>query len=326
MLKRSTLLLVALLTVSMAKAQDVSVSAAFDSTQILLGDQIHFNITVDQPSDLRLKIPFFKDTITRNFEILSGPSVDTVSLTRGRIRIIEKYLVTSFDSGYYRLDPVYAEVINQQGIKRFYSGYPVIKVTRARIAPPDTSMKIFDIVRPYRAPVTLGEVVPWILVAFLTAILIYAAVRLLRLLRKEKHPLYEPQTKDPAHVIAFRELEHLKSENLWQKGETKRYYTRLTEILRQYLEDRFGVFSLELTTSETLEALLKSGFKKDESYNLLRNVLTGADLVKFAKYKPDSDENEISFDNSWSFVSATRLVENMETVNAENIEKSGGTT
>ncbi|MBK7480262.1 MAG: hypothetical protein IPI69_11465 [Bacteroidales bacterium] len=98
--------------------------------------------------------------------------------------------------------------------------------------------------------------------------------------------------KEPAHVIAFRELELLRDEQLWQKGETKRYYTRLTEIIRQYLENRYGVNSLELTTSETLEALLKTGFKKNELYKRLRSVLNQADLVKFAKYKPDPVEND----------------------------------
>jgi hypothetical protein len=99
---------------------------------------------------------------------------------------------------------------------------------------------------------------------------------------------------------------------LWQKGEAKKYYTRLTEIIRQYLENRFQVYSLELTTSETLEALVKTGFKKNESYNKLKSVLTGADLVKFAKYKPEPIENKTSFSNSWDFVSATKVIEEVE--------------
>jgi hypothetical protein len=96
---------------------------------------------------------------------------------------------------------------------------------------------------------------------------------------------------------------------LWQKGETKKYYTRLTEILRQYLENRYGILSLELTTSETLEALVKTGFKKDESYKTLKNVLTGADLVKFAKYKPLGGENEQNLDNAYIFVNMTKASE-----------------
>ncbi len=105
-----------------------------------------------------------------------------------------------------------------------------------------------------------------------------------------------------AHEVAFKELERLREEELWQKGEIKKYYTRLTEILRQYLENRFRVYSLEMTTAETLEALVSTGFKKDESYNDLKSVLTGADLVKFAKYNPVSSENEFIFRFPGSFV------------------------
>jgi hypothetical protein len=72
------------------------------------------------------------------------------------------------------------------------------------------------------------------------------------------------------------------------------------------LENRFRVFSLELTTAETLEALIKTGFKKNGSYNQLKIVLTGADLVKFAKYNPEPSENESHFQNSWDFVLATK--------------------
>jgi hypothetical protein len=96
---------------------------------------------------------------------------------------------------------------------------------------------------------------------------------------------------------------------LWQKGAIKTYYTRLTEILRQYLENRFRVFSLELTTDETLDSLIKTGFKKDGSYKLLKTVLTGADLVKFAKHIPEPTENESQYQKSWDFVFTTREIE-----------------
>jgi hypothetical protein len=79
--------------------------------------------------------------------------------------------------------------------------------------------------------------------------------------------------------------------------------------LRQYLENRYNVFSLELTTAETLEALVKTGFKKDGTYTQLKTVLNGADLVKFAKYKPEPEENELHFKNSWDFVLETKTDE-----------------
>jgi hypothetical protein len=292
--------------ISSSIGQEVKVNSSFDSTRIFIGDQIKFTITVDKPSDLKLTIPLLKDTLCKNIEILSGPRSDSSSIQNGRIRIIQKYLITSFDSGLYQVSPVFVEAKNVDGLKRFYSDYTRLKVIRVKIAPADTTAKIFDIIKPYKAPVTIGEVLPWLLIASLFCAATWAAVRFIRKLKKSKTGVEKIIATDPAHVIAFRELEKLKDEKLWEKGEIKKYYTKLTEILRQYLENRFSVFSLELTTAETLETLLKTGFKKDGSFKNLKTVLTGADLVKFAKYTPVPSENESQFQNSWNFVVATK--------------------
>jgi hypothetical protein len=164
---------------------------------------------------------------------------------------------------------------------------------------------------------------PWILLAMLAGLLFWTIKRFGPQLRKKKKEEAQPVVIEPAHVIAFRELERLKEEKLWQAGEVKKY-TRLTEILRQYLENRYGVFSLELTTSETLEALVKTGFRKDETYNTLKSVLNGADLVKFAKYKPEPAENELSFESSRNFVSATREEEPVNEPVTGGIKKEVG--
>ena len=297
------------LFISSSIGQDVNITSSFDTSRIFIGDQIKFSITVDQPSDLRLTIPFFKDTLCKNIEILSGPVVDSSSNKDGRIKIIEKYLITSFDSGLYQIPPVFAEMKNQNGLKRFYSDYSQLEVMRVKIAPADTTAKIYDIIKPYRAPVTIGEVLPWVFLIALFGAIVWVAIRFIRKLKKYKTVVEKAIDPDPAHVIAFRDLEKLREAALWQKGEIKNYYTKLTEILRQYLENRYRVFSLELTTNETLEALIKSGFKKDESYKLLKTILTGADLVKFAKYNPEPSENELHFQNSWNFVLTTKVNE-----------------
>jgi len=287
--------------------QDVKVTAAFDTSRIFIGDQIFYTVTIDQPADLSLNIRPLKDSLCKGIEIMAGPVYDS-SLISDRLRVINRYLVTSFDSGLYQAPPVFAEINTESGIRRFYSDYSSLMVMRVKITPPDTTAKIFDIVMPYRAPLTLGEILPWVLLAGAVAALIWGLIIPLRKLKKTRTETEIVIKQDPAHIIAFRELEKLKEEQLWQKGEVKHYYSRLTEILRQYLENRFGVFSLEMTTSETLAALVKTGFKKDERYSSLKNILSGSDLVKFAKYKPEPSENELHFENSWNFVEYTKVV------------------
>lgn len=302
-----TILLYINLCISGLSGQEVKVSAAFDSARIYIGDQIRFTITVDKPVSYLLSIPVFRDTLQKNIEILNGPSVDTSVLKDGRIRIREKYLITSFDSGFYQVPPVYAEMRSETGIKRFYSDYSNLEVRRVKIAPPAAGLKIFDIIKPYNAPLVIGEILPWVLLFLLVSAAIWYLIRYIRNMRMKRtgeEPVINP---DPAHLIAFRQLEKLKEEKLWQKGEIKKYYTRLTEIIRQYLENRYRIFSMEMTTVETLAELSKSGFREDENYRKLRTILTGADLVKFAKYKPEPSENELHFDYAWEFVKFTTI-------------------
>jgi len=317
---RIYILLLLSINFSAAVSQEVTVEAVFDTSRIYIGDQINYTVTVDQPSGLSLDIATHKDTLLKNIEILSGPVTDTLSLDANRLRITKRYLITSFDSGFYEVPPTYAELTSETGLKRFYSDYSMLEVMRVRIAPSDTTANIYDIVGPYKAPLTAGEVLPWLLFAVLAATLVWVIIRLMRRFRKVKHG-YEPViVKDPAHVIAFRSLEKLKEEKLWQKGEVKKYYSRLTEILRQYLEDRYGVYSLEMTTSETLEELLKTGFRKDDNFQILKTILNGSDLVKFARYKPDPSENDLHFENAWLFVDLTKLHEEIKEELKEEID------
>jgi len=287
--------------------QEIKVTAAFDTSSIFIGDQVNYTVTVEQPSGMVLGLKPVRDTLSKNVEILAGPVTDSTLLSNGRLKFESRYLVTSFDSGRYVIPPFYAEISDVGGIKRFYSDYSFLEVTRVKIAPQDTAAQIFDIIKPYKAPVTIGEILPWILLALVLAALIWGALILFRKLKRSKKEPEKIINPDPAHIIAFRELENLKSEQLWQKGEVKLYYSRLTEIVRKYLENRYNVYSLEMTTSETLEELLRTGFKKDESYSRLRSVLNGADLVKFAKYKPEPSENEHNFNETWQFVEDTRI-------------------
>ena len=289
-------------------AQEVKITAAFDSTRILAGDQIFYTISIDQPSGVNLTTPVFRDTLSKNIEILRGPVIDSADSGNGRLRITEKYLVTSFDSGMYQVAPVYAEVKNPDGLRRYYSDYARLEVMKYRVAPPDSTSRIYDIIEPYKAQLTLREIIKWLIIAMAAAALVWGFFVYMKRFKKGKPGIEEVIIHEPAHIIAFRELERLRDEELWQKGQLKSYYSRLTEILRQYLENRYKVYSLELTTTETLQALVATGFRRDGEYDRLKLVLTTADLVKFAKYIPDSREPEIHYRNSWEFVEATKEI------------------
>ena len=114
--------------------------------------------------------------------------------------------------------------------------------------------------------------------------------------------------KIPAHVIAFGKLEVLKNEKLWQEGKLKQYHSSVTDIIREYIENRYKIQALEQTTEEILWSFRNVAID-EESKTKLKRTLVLADLVKFAKEIPLPNENEMSLTNSYDFINGTKREE-----------------
>ena len=117
----------------------------------------------------------------------------------------------------------------------------------------------------------------------------------------------KPAPKLPPHVIAIKALDELRNRKLWQNGKHKLYYSTLTEILRLYIEGRWAVGALEMTSHEILKALNNVDIKSDSRSNLMEILFT-ADMVKFAKALPEAEENEQLFNYAYYFVENTKSV------------------
>jgi len=141
-------------------------------------------------------------------------------------------------------------------------------------------------------------------------LLVYLLVRFIRRERPPPPPV-------PAHEIAYRELEWLLAQGYTGRGELKEFFFHLSRILREYIENRFGLRAPELTTEEFLEELARKpggqgpagGEIPLEHQRLLREFLERADMVKFAKYLPDQKEIEASFEAAKRFIEATLKTE-----------------
>ncbi|MGM0651141.1 MAG: hypothetical protein ACQES1_11640 [Bacteroidota bacterium] len=183
----------------------------------------------------------------------------------------------------------------------------------------------------YQTPLNLSEILYyiwnfiknnwWWLTALV--ILVLAAVYYFFFYKKDK-PIFRQKVKppEPAHVIAFRELDRIKSEKLWQKNRVKDYYTDLTDVLRHYLENRYDVKAMEKTSNE-ISQLLDEKKLMDENLKMkMQDILHRADFVKFAKSMPLPDENNRSLKQAYEIVEATKEMpqEDVELVEAE-IEK-----
>ncbi len=107
--------------------------------------------------------------------------------------------------------------------------------------------------------------------------------------------------------MALRDLQALRDAELWQKGEIKEYYSRLSDILRRYIDGRYSISSPELTTDETVRMLQKAAVTTPGQMSMVKELLSVSDMVKFAKYLPDSTVHVAFMENAVRFVEETRL-------------------
>ena len=287
------------------RAQDIVARAYLDTTDILIGDQINLNLEFDMPLDYRVLWPFSHDTLTRNVEIVTQTPVDTLINSReNTVSLVQKITITSFDSGYYQLPALRFryQPVDDTGFHELSTMPVYLRVHSMEI---DTTQSIMAIKPPLRAPLTFGEIMPWLLMVLgiiaIAALLVYIISK-----KRKKEPIFtiRPRPVLPPHVMAIQGLESLRQKKLWQSGKVKDYYTQLTDIVRIYIEGRFGVAAVEMTSNEIIEGLKRSGTHR-EAVEGLRQTLTLADLVKFAKATPLPTENDASMDQCINFVETT---------------------
>jgi len=318
-MRRAFTLVAMLLLFTTVYPQDIVVKSSPDTSSILIGDQIGFSVSATIPSGIEASLSTMTDTLTGKIVILGRGDRDTIKSPDGKLTVTDRYLITSFDSGTYSIPPFYAEYISGDSLKRIYSDYSFLRVDRPDITPQDTTDVIFDIVPPLTAPVTFSEIVPWLVIALISLAVIYLLARFLprNPLRKFVRP---PAPVEPAHVIALRELYKLRDEELCQKGEVKEFYSRLSDILRRYIDNRYGIMSPELTTDETVRMLQKAAVTTHDQMSLVKELLSVSDMVKFAKYLPQSEIHERSHKDGIRFVELTRK---SDVTTAENNGKGG---
>ena len=112
---------------------------------------------------------------------------------------------------------------------------------------------------------------------------------------------------DPPHITAIAALIALKHKKLWQQGKVKEYHSVISDILRDYIEGRYTIGAPEMTTPEIINSL--KGILTAKELSKVEDMLSLSDLVKFAKWTPESEQNEEVLDNAYNFIEQTKLIE-----------------
>jgi len=284
-------------------AQLIGVQSVLGSDSMMIGEQVEYTLQVNADMGVDFVLPSIRDTLSSVLEVLSQLSTDTI-VSEGRTVVEQHYLITGFESG-SQIVPSQEVIYSRKGIGDTARSMPLIINIYEPVV--DTTQQIRPIKPPINTPISFKEVLPWA-AAGLGALMIVAVVvwLLLRFIKRKNDPEGNfAKTLEPAHIIAFRELDKLKEEKIWALGEVKHYYTCLTEITRHYLEQQYDIPAMESTTEEILHAFRK--FNPDDPLldEMLKELLELADLVKFAKEDPLPVDNQTNLNNAYLFVQKT---------------------
>lgn len=286
-------------------AQQTLIDVSIDSAAILIGEQTVLHLTVTTDNGKNVIVPIPNDTLITGVEVLNIAKADTTLIDNNRLLIKQDILVTSFDSSLYLLPPF--KVIDQTDT--IYSNQVALKVSTipVNIDKPDEFNDIKDTWDP---PFVLADYYLLIYGVLFACFLICLIGYILKRLRNRQSiiPFKKQEPKLPPFEMAMKELDEIKQQKLWQQGRNKEYYTLLTDTLRKYMVNRFGINAMEMTSGEILE-LIRLESEANSSYNSLKQILELADFVKFAKLHPLPDENELSLMNAYLFVNQTKVVE-----------------
>lgn len=291
-----------LIFVCVRLSAQVTVDVKVDSTDILIGEQVHLTTTVSAGSGQKVEFPAYASgVLTKGVEVLERGDVDTVFLNAGkRVQLRRSYTLTAFDSALYYLPPV--EVLvdgkkyrSQNSIGLKVGTVPVDTVHLNNFSGPHSVVEgIFE---------WNGYLLGWSVLLWVNLILLF----FLLIRYSDRKPVTRRiviQPKTPPHQQAITEIEKMKSDTPSTEETMKQRYMQLTDILRTYIQERFGFNAREMTSSEIIGELLENS--DPSALRELRTLLETADLVKFAKFTTSLNEMDRSLMQAIDFVRTTK--------------------
>jgi hypothetical protein len=269
------------------------VTTSIDSTKKKIGAE--FKLTLKTDVDTLSKVKFPNAKFFGALEVIQSYKIDTVK-NGARYELIKKYGLTQFDSGKYTI-PRIPVLING---KPSFSDSIKVEVNDVKV---DTlKQKMYDIKDIAKVESPLGSWWIYLLILLAIGVIGYFVYKYIK--KRQSQPKVEAIVYTSPIEKATSLLQQLEKKELWQKGEIKNYYSELTDIARNYIEEEIHIPAMESTTSELIEGLRKAAKQQklklsNETVENLEKVLKQADLVKFAKVKPldfeiEEDKKRIS--------------------------------
>lgn len=268
-------------------SQTIKVSSSTDTTDYLVGDFINFNIEIVAAKSVQVLDPVIPDTLSK-LDLISK-SETILNETEKSNTINYNFVLAGYDSVSATIPPVTIEYRSEGDtvLKRITTDPVYVNI---HTVPVSTTEEIKDVKSPLTIAFDWMELFIWLalgLVVLIVGWLLYKRYKK----KKSELRVEKKLVKIPVHVKAFTALDELEKQQLWQKGKIKEYHSNITEIIRIYFQERFGLPAMELTTSESIQQL-RSTKEAENIIDLTFDFLSNADLVKFAKFQPLQSVNE----------------------------------
>jgi hypothetical protein len=306
------ILLTLLFTVT-AFSQEFNVRAYTDTSEYLIGDHVIVHFEIEYVKGISFAEPAFRDSIS-NIDFIGAGKVEQREES-GKVFLRYEVVLSRFDSSDIKIPPItwyywFGEQEDRAAFlleRNYGQDTTIMKAVSNEVNFRISAVKvnIEEDIKDIKAPVTIP--LDWkliLLFVLIVLLLIAAGVYVYLKTKKRREARGAPVIILPPHVIALSSLDELEKKNLWQKGMIKDFHSEITGIIRKYFEERFGLPALELTTGETLE-LLNNTAEAKSVLSDAEEFLNNADLVKFAKFIPVNDVNEMMMKKAYIIVEQT---------------------
>ena len=310
-IKIGILVSIAVLGFRSLQAQDteplIEVNSAVDTAVITIGDRIRYTLTIEHKTGMRVEQPGAGVNLGQ-FEIKDYKIYEPVRKD-DHLFLKYEYVISVFDTGTFIIPPFPVAYFptDSLGAYKIIEASPITIFVRSVIR--DDKRELRDIRPPIEIPYNYWFLVSMLAVVLLLGLAGYFGYVFYKQRKEQGYVFRPPAPPRPAHEIALAEMEALLGRSLLEQGAYKEFYCEISEIIRRYIEGRYFVQALEETSLEIMQDMRDQDIS-EELYQLLREFLELADLVKFAKYRPDTRENETTILQARRLVEETKVVFN----------------
>jgi hypothetical protein len=283
----------------------IEVTTHIDKNEVTIGDKITLNIRVKHKDGITIEFP----EPNQKFGIFTIKGTGIVGVSKsendGYSTTERNYVLNSYEIGHQIIPPLKIKYRDNQTQGEVATGEIAIDI-KGILKEGETATDIKDISPPVDIPTNFRRLILWICVG-LAALLLSCAIYWFIAKRKKIQKRQEQVIiKRAPYEVAYELLEKLAKEDLIARGFVKEYYYRITDIIRHYIEDQFGLSAPERTTEEFLIEMAHTSTLNNNHKLLIREFLEYCDMVKYAKYGPSHIEVKETSDIARRFVDETK--------------------